>query len=291
MFSYLNSNGLPTSTELTDSVCRLYHWNTSNYLNVYVVKNLIVNGGAAGGYGFFPINHGNYLDGVFLYYDYMNSSDTTFYYPALFPHEAGHYLGLYHTFEGGCQNNDCTNNNDNVCDTPPDNNASLVCQVINSCVTDEDDSSNNNPFRSTSLGGIGDQMDDHTNYLDYSDCPSHFTEGQKNRMIATLLSARNSLLNSDVCGLPSNSLADNDSQSEMPDVYPNPFSDQLTIPFGAFKTCEFTLYDLTGSVVNGQIVLQESPVIQLADLSDGVYFYELNFDNNHRIEVGKLYKK
>ena len=54
-------------------------------------------------------------------------------------HEMGHYLGLYHTFEGGCYNADCLTSGDRVCDTPPDNSvrASFSCTLPeNSCFTD-----------------------------------------------------------------------------------------------------------------------------------------------------------
>ena len=53
-------------------------------------------------------------------------------------HEMGHYLGLYHTFQGGCPNNDCLADGDRVCDTPPDGSTAAVpCNgTANSCMTD-----------------------------------------------------------------------------------------------------------------------------------------------------------
>ena len=45
-------------------------------------------------------------------------------------HEMGHYFGLYHTFEGGCSNSDCTLSGDKVCDTPPDQtNTPVLCNT------------------------------------------------------------------------------------------------------------------------------------------------------------------
>ncbi|MEL6867764.1 MAG: M43 family zinc metalloprotease, partial [Bacteroidota bacterium] len=41
-----------------------------------------------------------------------------------------HYLGLYHTFQGGCTNNDCTTDGDRVCDTPPDQSTAVVQSLL-----------------------------------------------------------------------------------------------------------------------------------------------------------------
>jgi len=50
----------------------------------------------------------------------------------------GHFLGLYHTFEGGCTNNDCAIDGDGICDTPPDNSTAWIScgNTQNSCTTD-----------------------------------------------------------------------------------------------------------------------------------------------------------
>ena len=84
-------------------------------------------------------------------------------------HEMGHYLGLFHTFQGGCKNDDCLQDGDRVCDTPPDTSTGYFpCDALtNSCHTDADDTSPNNPFRSPALGGLGDQPDQYRNYMDY----------------------------------------------------------------------------------------------------------------------------
>ncbi|HIA36889.1 MAG TPA: hypothetical protein EYN89_09245, partial [Flavobacteriales bacterium] len=123
-------------------------------------------------------------------------------------HEAGHYLGLYHTFEGGCTNNDCLNDGDRVCDTPPDNSTSNVsCNaIVNTCSTDDDDLSANNPFRPIANGGIGDQNDFIKNHMDYGDiaCHNSFTDGQRDRMRTALTTSRYSLLQSKGCVSPCN---------------------------------------------------------------------------------------
>ncbi|BDS13970.1 M43 family zinc metalloprotease [Aureispira anguillae] len=178
----------------------LIRWNPLDYINIWVVNN--IQGGVAG-YAYFPSSHGNNLDGIVVEANYMGSSPNN---SKVLVHEMGHYLGLYHTFQGGCTNNDCLADGDRVCDTPPDNTTSWVpcASVINSCSTDEDDLSANNPYRPIANGGLGDQQDQKENYMDYSDfaCYDQFTQGQKIRTHFFLTGIRASLLASQACIAP-----------------------------------------------------------------------------------------
>lgn len=182
----------------------LIRWDPTSYVNIWLVKE-ICRGTECGvaGYAYFPSAHGQDYDGILVESGFMISGGQGV---SVLIHEMGHYLGLYHTFEGGCANMDCTADGDQVCDTPPDaSTARPPCYApANSCSTDEDDTSANNPFRSVANGGIGDQVDMHENFMDYSDlaCYSGFTEGQAQRMEFFLTSVRQSLLQSIACDDP-----------------------------------------------------------------------------------------
>lgn len=81
-------------------------------------------------------------------------------------HEVGHYLGLFHTFSGGCGTTACYSTGDLICDTQRESSPNFSCPGGGSCSS-------------------ADPID---NYMNYSDdlCMERFTEEQSRRMRCTL---------------------------------------------------------------------------------------------------------
>lgn len=173
-------------------------WNPNLYCNIFVCRL----SGTTCGY-----SNGNHT---------VYSTNCTFD-ELILMHELGHYLSLPHTFNGGCNNNDCLLDGDFVCDTPPtlsgyNGASSSNCSMSNNpCITDEDDTSTNNPYRSIALGGLGDQPEMLENYMDYTaGCWDAYTVGQKNRMQFNLLNVRSALVSNSNIACAGPNIADYD---------------------------------------------------------------------------------
>lgn len=140
-----------------------------NYLNIWVVRDIGDNDPTSRilGYAVFP-GDGNAAtrDGIVIRSDEVGTIGTSSKSASTLTHEIGHWLGLYHTFQGGCTSN--TNWTDRVDDTPPVSGPSRTCSFTkNSCSND-----------------LPNELDMVENYMDYSpdNCYTMFTTGQKERV-------------------------------------------------------------------------------------------------------------
>jgi len=147
----------------------LYRKGNQSDLNVYTVG--FSNEDASGllGIATFPMDYAAapQLDGVMLLHSTLpGSKSRQFSLGRTLVHEAGHWAGLYHTFQGGCKSP-----GDEIEDTPPQATPSKGCPVN----------------RKTCPGTEG--MDPVRNFMDYSDdaCMDNFTAGQTKRIKEQLM--------------------------------------------------------------------------------------------------------
>ena len=175
-----------------DSLRALIHYPTDRYINIYVVTDIVSDTGSNGvvGYASYPYWGSRASDQIVIRHDYFGKYNGTLF-PALqsasegkvLAHEMGHYLGLFHPFEGGCiglDSTDCATKGDMCCDVP-----AVVSDIEGGCNGNNTcfESYNNNP------------RDQKENYMDYSSpsCKHKFTADQAEVMYTALEGVRASL--------------------------------------------------------------------------------------------------
>lgn len=156
-------------------------WNTSRYLNIYVVQTINTGSSTLGtvlGYAHFPGTVSpSSLEGIVIRNDHfgaLSPSSASNYLGRTLTHEVGHYLNLSHTWGNSTfGGNTCGTNTDFVADTPNCIGTFSCNLATNSCA--------DSPV---------DHPDNVQNYMDYADnCGVMFTDGQAIRMRAALASS------------------------------------------------------------------------------------------------------
>jgi hypothetical protein len=152
-----------------------------NMINIALVSTLITPAGKA---GYAPLGNG---PSASPHHDLIVLMKGSIGNGSLFPHEMGHFFGLYHTFETSLgvefvNESNCSSTGDLLCDTPADINPA---PVSGACVWTGTNRDPNNDLYTPMLGNI---MSYHN-----SACPLSFTTDQYNRIIFCYLNFRNYL--------------------------------------------------------------------------------------------------
>lgn len=174
-------------------------------------------------------------------------------------HEVGHWVGCYHTFQGGCHSDaTCGTAGDLVCDTPAQGTATSGCP-------------NGKDTCASSAGA-----DPIHNYMDYSDdaCYNQFTAGQDTRMDWAMSTYRPAIGSAKMT--PDGPIAAKSEPAML--VSPNPFNPTTAIEFAVPRDGHVSLrvYDVAGcnvaTLVDGVRAAGSHRAVFGGDgLSSGVY--------------------
>lgn len=172
-------------------------------------------------------------------------------------HEVGHWLNLFHIWGQNDRNPNCSSD-DLVFDTPSQSAIYFNC-----------------PSSGSSCG----DPDMLTNFMGYVDdaCMANFTNGQKTRMRATLLTARSSVVNS-TKGCRSVGIEEK-INSESFSIFPNPSSTttflSTSLPNG-FEGFHIEIINQIGQVlISKEKVISKSITLQTSNFPAGVYFIKV----------------
>jgi hypothetical protein len=255
--------------------------NQTSTLNLYSAKpgqNLL-------GWATFPqdIAANGKMDGVVIHYASMPGGSLAPYnLGGTGSHEVGHWVGLYHTFQGGCDGGNCSGAGDLVCDTPGEGSATSGC-----------------PSGKDTCPEAG--LDPIHNYMDYSTdiCYTNFTSGQDARADFLMSTYRPAIGAGRLANAAGSIRGARDLNGGLVDfkAKPNPFNPRTKIEFGLARSGHVSvrIFDVNGRLVSTVVdrVLSagnHSYDFDGAKLASGVYWMRLQAEDRQEVKRLSLLK-
>ncbi len=236
-------------------------WPADQYLNIWVCNI----GAGLLGFAYLP-GIGADLDGVVIGHRFFGRGfsglSNSYNLGRTTTHEVGHYLNLHHLWGQSASNPSCTAD-DFVTDTPRQEEPNYGCKTF--------------PHVTCSNGPNGDMFN---NYMDYGNdvCLFFYTNGQKQRMLATMNGPRASLKNSLGCSLVS---VEDVPLNERVSVFPNPASEKIAVSgdLGLGGIASYSIMNLAGQeLLNGTMASDKDRTVHVRHLPAGMYLLKVTTD-------------
>lgn len=272
-----------------EQLVNLAYWNPERYLNVWLVHSISNNVLAYANVGY---SGSGSFDGVVMASKNtgrVGSTDSPYNLGRTLTHEVGHWLGLLHTFTGGCQGwsfPECGWQGDQVCDTPQYEGVYYSCAkaVETPC---PDYYPPPQPTLPTN------------NYMGYSEdsCLDAFTQGQVDRMDSVLAVQRTRIWSEDnliatgYYGCVTSVRARSNAAHVFGAPYPNPGTGRYAVSCSSRQAVDFEIHDLTGRLLlAGRQTPTEKQVllIDAEALPAGVYQLTLTGENGQARQSFRL---
>jgi len=250
-------------------------WDNYKYLNIYFPKYTQGMPSDFTAYAYYPStsNTNANQDGIFyssIRWGYGNHSELEEGddWASVCSHEAGHWLNLAHTFQGGC-----TGSGDSVDDTPPTAGSGIE---LEGCY--------NNDF-SCSVRTNGE------NFMDYNHrCKKMFTQGQVERMTAALhLPSRINLWTQENLAetgcIEINTANEEVALKKDLLVYPNPTSNYLNFRIED-NPSQLNIFNTQGQLIKSYFLESNDNQIDVNNYNEGIYFFSII--SQEKIKKGKF---